>query len=108
MKQAIITLDEHGVPAHLKVDDTPPVPINAFLFLSSVPAETPMGHILVYGCSDTIGKLIYGFWMQTAEKNPDGAMVIEAVARDIVKAADAARSNKYVTGDESKEGGKFH
>lgn len=109
MKQAIITLDENGVPVHLTVDGGVPTPINAFLFLSNVPADPPMGHILAYGCSDTIGRLIYGFWMQTVSKNPEGAFTIEAVCRDIVKAADNARGPKWVMPqEESKKDGTFH
>ena len=108
MKEIQIHLDDNSHPIDIHFDSGVPTPINAFLFLSSVPHDPPMGHVLAFGCSDVIGRLIYGFWMQTVDKNPEGAFTIEAVCRDIIKTADAARSNKYVTGEEPKEGGKFH
>ena len=65
--------------------------INAFLFLTNVPTDPPAGHILAFGNSDLVGKMIFNFWRNSVAKNPEGAFVLEQVARDIVKAADEAR-----------------
>lgn len=100
MKQAIITLDEHGVPVHIAFDGQPPVPIDSFVLLSNVPSDPSSGHILAYGNSDKVGKLLYNFWIHSAKWNPEGALVIEMVCRDIVKTADSAREPRYIMSDE--------
>lgn len=61
MKKAVIVLDENGVPVSVGFDGGIPVPINAFLFLSNVPTEPPAGHILAFGNSDIVGKMIFNF-----------------------------------------------
>lgn len=110
MKQAVITLDEHGVPVHISFDGEKPVPIDAFVLLSNVSSEPPSGHVLAYGNSNIVGQLIFGFWANSAKSNPEGAIVIEQVARDIIAAADKARGPEYIMPpDVSKEDGpKFH
>lgn len=49
--------------------------------------------------SDIVGRMIFNFWRQSVFQNPEGAAVIEAVARDIIKAANAARGKEWVEAD---------
>ena len=102
MKKAVIVLDENSVPVSVGFDDGNPVPINAFVFLSNVPTEPPAGHILAFGNSDIVGKMIFNFWRQSVGTNPEGAFVIEQVSRDIIKAAEAARGPKLPEREEAK------
>ena len=81
----------NGQPIDIHIDGAAPVAINAFVLLTSVPVVPPASHIISYGNSDTIGRLLFSFWSNSVNKNPDGAWVIEQVARDIIKAAKEAR-----------------
>ena len=96
MKEITLHLDEHGHPLDIHFDAGEGTPIDAFLFLSNVPTDPPAGHVLAFGNSDKIGRMIFNFWRQSVFQNPEGAAVIEGVARDIVKAAAAGRGKEWV------------
>ena len=91
MREVKIHLDESGHVVDIHFDGKPGTPIGAFLLLTCVPVDPPAAHILAYGNSDTIGNLLLSFWKRSVEENPEGAWVLEKVARDIVGAADKAR-----------------
>lgn len=65
--------------------------INAFLLLTNVPVDPPAGHILVYGNSDRVGRMILSLWRHSCKENPEGAWVIEEVAKAIVAEAERLR-----------------
>ena len=67
-------------------------PIEAFVLITSVPTTPPAQHILAYGSSETVGKMLFSFWKNSVEKDPEGAWVLEQVARDIISAADSERN----------------
>jgi hypothetical protein len=95
MKAATIHLDDAGHPIDLHVDDGGGTPISAFLLLTSVPVEPEASHILCYGNSDTVGRMLFNFWRNSVSKDPGGAWVIEKVAQDIVDAANKARGVEW-------------
>jgi len=65
--------------------------INAFLLLTSVPVNPPCSHHLVYGSSDTVGRLLLSFWRNSCRENPEGAWMIEEVAKAIIEEAERLR-----------------
>ncbi len=91
MKEISVHLDGLGHPVDVHFDSGEGTPIQAFLFLTSVPTDPPAGHVLAYGNSNIVGQMILNFWKNSVFQNPEGAAVIEAVARDIIRAADAHR-----------------
>lgn len=91
MKEATLHLDDAGHAQDIHFDGAEGTPISAFILLTSVPADPPAGHIIAYGNSDIIGRLLFNFWRNSVNKNPEGAWIVEEVARDIIKAADAER-----------------
>ena len=80
---------ERGHPETITIDGSG-TPIDCFLLLTNVPHENA-GHILAYGNSDTIGRLIISFWRNCAMKDERTAYVLERVARDIISEATKAR-----------------
>jgi len=67
------------------------IAINAFVLLTSVPVDPPCSHHLVYGNSDTVGRLLLSFWRNSCRENPEGAWMIEEVAKAIVEEAERLR-----------------
>lgn len=95
MKKATLFLDESGHPVEIKFDDEKGTPITAFLLLTTVPTDPPSSHILAYGNSDVVGRMLFSFWQNSIKRNPEGAWVIEEVAKDIINAAKKARGPEW-------------
>ncbi len=88
-KVTVHLINDH--PQDIHTDGAAPVSINAFVLLTNSPCDPPAGHVLCFGNSDVTGRLLFSFWKNCVLHDPDGAMVIETVARDIIRAADAHR-----------------
>lgn len=63
-------------------------PISAFVLLASIRDEK-LCQCLVYGNSTTVGKLLMTLYINCLREDPEGAHVIEEVAKDIVKHREA-------------------
>ena len=91
MKEITIHLsNSHAEDIHFDGEKEGTV-INAFVLLTSVPVDPPCSHHLVYGNSDTVGRLLLSFWRNSCRENPEDAWMIEEVAKAIVAEAEILR-----------------
>lgn len=91
MTEITIHLDAGSHPIDIHFDGGQGTPIAAFVLLTAVPVEPMASHIICFGNSDTVGRLLISLWRNSVEKDPTGAWVIEQAARDIICAAEANR-----------------
>lgn len=92
MKEVKIHLDENGHVQDIHFDgEREGTVINSFVLLTSVPADPPAIHILTYGNSDTVGRMLLSYYNQCVREHPEQAFVLEQVARGIIGIAEAAR-----------------
>lgn len=96
-KEVVIHRDpnDHPIDCHIDGHD---YPINAFVLLTNVPCDPPMGNILAYGNSNTIGAMIFSFWKNCVNKDEATAYVIEMVAEDIIAKAKELRGQRWPEG----------
>ncbi len=102
MTEITIHLDSGAHPIDIHFDGGQGTPIAAFVLLTAVPVEPMASHIICFGNSDTVGRLLISMWRNSVEKDPSGAWVIEQAARDIIDAADSHRKGwpgESVTGN---------